>query len=343
MAFQNCGASNFSTDDVETPSVAAGTPRPTEPDGNHNDVIQITIPAQPYDKLSQSPIFKLADKISVGTLSYANLKLYTPQYPLYSDGAGKRRWIYLPEGTSIDTSDPDAWVFPQGAILYKEFSVGGKKVETRVFEKVTNQTGFAGWRASVYVWLSSQTDADLLKVDNFYSQTDVEKEPYQARIVANRYKMVNMSQCTTCHSTARDISQGFSYLQLSDATKSINVFSLADLGYFSNPFTRLDMIPGTDKERAAIGYIQSNCATCHSGTGPGPHNFKHRSTIQSLADEPIIKSIGASSGLVTFGNPSASRLYMRMDNGTMPKVTLYTKDSIGLQALNDWIMNSVMP
>ena len=39
---------------------------------------------------------------------------FSPQYPLWSDGATKRRWIHLPPGTLIDASDPDAWDFPVG-------------------------------------------------------------------------------------------------------------------------------------------------------------------------------------------------------------------------------------
>ncbi len=31
---------------------------------------------------------------------------YSPQYPLWSDGALKRRWISLPLGTTIDASNP---------------------------------------------------------------------------------------------------------------------------------------------------------------------------------------------------------------------------------------------
>jgi len=44
---------------------------------------------------------------------------FAPQYPLWTDGAAKRRWISLPPGTSIDGSDPDAWVFPTGTRLWK--------------------------------------------------------------------------------------------------------------------------------------------------------------------------------------------------------------------------------
>ena len=32
---------------------------------------------------------------------------YSPQCPLWSDGAAKRRWIFLPAGASIDTADPE--------------------------------------------------------------------------------------------------------------------------------------------------------------------------------------------------------------------------------------------
>src|ERR1043165_6412078 len=55
---------------------------------------------------------------------------FSPQYPLWSDGAHKRRWIYLPPGTAIDASRLDAWEFPIGTRLWKEFSLGGP-IETR--------------------------------------------------------------------------------------------------------------------------------------------------------------------------------------------------------------------
>ena len=42
---------------------------------------------------------------------------FSPQYPLWTDGATKRRWISLPPGTAIDGSNPDNWVFPIGTRL----------------------------------------------------------------------------------------------------------------------------------------------------------------------------------------------------------------------------------
>jgi hypothetical protein len=63
---------------------------------------------------------------------------FAPQYPLWSDGATKRRWISLPPGAAIDGSDPDAWIFPVGTRLWKEFSFNGQKVETRYLERRTD-------------------------------------------------------------------------------------------------------------------------------------------------------------------------------------------------------------
>jgi hypothetical protein len=31
---------------------------------------------------------------------------FSPQYPPWADGAARARWIFLPEGSSIDTNDP---------------------------------------------------------------------------------------------------------------------------------------------------------------------------------------------------------------------------------------------
>ena len=59
---------------------------------------------------------------------------YSPQYPLWTDGAAKRRWIHLPAGKFIDARKPDAWEFPVGTKLWKEFSFG-RRVETRYIER----------------------------------------------------------------------------------------------------------------------------------------------------------------------------------------------------------------
>ena len=82
---------------------------------------------------------------------------FSPQYPLWTDGAAKRRWVYLPAGTTIDASNPRQWEFPVGTRFWKEFSFAGRRVETRVLWKTSD----AGWLAGSYVWNKDGTDAVL--------------------------------------------------------------------------------------------------------------------------------------------------------------------------------------
>jgi mono/diheme cytochrome c family protein len=119
---------------------------------------------------------------------------FAPQYPLWTDGATKRRWIWLPPGTQIDASDPDAWVFPAGTRLWKEFAFDGRAVETRLAERLGDGT----WRYAAYVWTADGEDA----------------------IVALRgatvgdHEVPSAGDCLLCHDTSRAPVLGFSAVQL---------------------------------------------------------------------------------------------------------------------------------
>ncbi|MEW5919279.1 MAG: hypothetical protein AB1762_22950, partial [Gemmatimonadota bacterium] len=117
------------------------------PNGTHLTREPQALPA----RLSETGLY-LAD----GSIDPRN-RPFVPVYPLWTDGAAKKRWIRLPEGTRIDVSDIDAWRFPPGTILWKEFSWRGRKVETRMVRiEADSQVTFAS-----YVWNDSQTEAVL--------------------------------------------------------------------------------------------------------------------------------------------------------------------------------------
>src|SRR5688572_29616855 len=52
-------------------------------------------------------------------------RTFSPQYPLWSDGATKRRWVRLPEGSRINVADLANWELPVGTKFWKEFSFNG--------------------------------------------------------------------------------------------------------------------------------------------------------------------------------------------------------------------------
>src|SRR6476659_1959473 len=85
--------------------------------------------------LSQTGLF------AGGTTVDPRNRPYSPQYPLWTDGAVKARWIRLPDGAAIDARDEDQWRFPVGTKFWKEFSFGGRRVETRFL-----------WRARADTW-----------------------------------------------------------------------------------------------------------------------------------------------------------------------------------------------
>ena len=188
---------------------------------------------------------------------------FSPQYPLWSDGANKRRWIYLPPGTAIDASRPDAWEFPPGTRLWKEFSLTGP-VETRFIERLPDGT----WRYAAYVWNEERTDATLAP-----------SEGIAALPTHDGYSIPSESDCRACHESAAVPVLGFSALQLSsdrdslaphaDALTDIDLGGLVARGLIKNlppGSTRPRIDASWQIERASLGYLHGNCGHCHNET-----------------------------------------------------------------------------
>ncbi len=64
---------------------------------------------------------------------------FEPAHVLWADGADKRRFLKLPPGTQIDTSDMDHWQFPVGTKVFKEFALNGQRLETRMIERAAKR------------------------------------------------------------------------------------------------------------------------------------------------------------------------------------------------------------
>ena len=135
----------------------------------------------------------LYDDISQDSIA-AHARPFAPQYELWSDGAGKRRWIYLPPGCPIDTSDMDSWVLPVGTRLWKEFSVGATRIETRLIHRYgEGPSDF--WYAS-YAWDAGLTEAQHVPVgvpDAMGTTHDIPGE----------------GQCFQCHAGSPAVALGF--------------------------------------------------------------------------------------------------------------------------------------
>lgn len=197
---------------------------------------------------------------------------YTPQYPLWSDGARKARWIRLPAGRAIDASDPDAWRFPAGTRLWKEFSLGGRRVETRYM--ALGRDG--GWTYATYRWLPDGSDAERVPERGLRGVAELAP--------GVRHDLPGVGDCRACHEGGPTPVLGFSALQLSPdrdplaphaeppAAGDVDLPALARTGRLRGlPRDLLARPPRiaapTPRARAALGYLHANCSSCHDARG----------------------------------------------------------------------------
>ena len=218
-------------------------------------------------KLSQSCLYI---NFSLKIISPKLIK-FTPNYQLWSDGSNKSRWIYLPENSKIDTSNPDRWKFPVGTQIFKEFRQlpSGLKqeiiVETRHLQKIKTGFGIKSWKLSTYLWNSQQTEAYLsLGVKN---------------VLNTDHDIPVQQDCIDCHKGNIDIVLGFDAIQLSDKQglysfghgpkrniKEWTLQSLLSKKRLSH-YIAMPTLPGNEIEQKALGYLHANCGNCHNELG----------------------------------------------------------------------------
>lgn len=237
---------------------------------------------------------------------------FSPQYPLWSDGAAKRRWIWLPPGSSIDASQPDAWEFPVGTRLWKEFAQGCA-LETRYLERGTD----GGWRFGSYVWNADGSDAVLAPAAGVRSMP-------AANAPGAHYAIPSEDDCRACHEGAPVAVLGFSALQLSpdrdplaphadQADGSVDLRQLVARGLLRNlPAELLNHPPriaaASPAERAALGYLHGNCGNCHNDEGPlAVLDMTLAQRVAAPAPDAVLRSIvGVQSQFVPAGAPAGA-------------------------------------
>ena len=290
----------------------------------------------------------------------AGVLTFSPQYPLWSDGATKRRWIALPPGTFIDASRPDAWEFPRGTRLWKEFSVG-RRVETRLIERLQD----GSWRFAAYVWNDAGTDATLASADGTVLKVTSER----------RYTVPSRYDCLACHDGAPVPVLGFSALQLSpdrdplaphaEPPNGVDLRALTARGWLKNLPPQLlkqpPRIAGAPVERAALGYLHGNCGHCHSKPDETGASVPVGVLLAQSAAEPnsaadVLRSLGSASRFRTAGVSNAAhivvpgssrssvlslRMRSRDPRVQMPPLGTDIADSEALALIERWIDHSL--
>lgn len=321
-------------------------------------------PALP-DRLSETGILTVqgpGSKVQGSGSAVQGPRPFSPQYPLWTDGAAKQRWVYLPEGTTIDASNPDRWVFPDGTKFWKDFSFGGRKVETRMLWKHDGE-----WQFATYAWNEEQTDALLVPEGGL--TTTVEVAPGKPHRIPSRI------DCRACHVSDRAEVLGFDALQLSPdrdphalhadplTPEMVTLRTLLDEGRLAGApddwRTTPPRITAADAEtRTLLGYLSTNCGSCHNKSSDiATLNFdlKASSTTEPCA-APLTTAIDRPSRWtppnVSFddarriapGRPDLSTMLARMrsrrPSSQMPPLGTAVADAEAIALLTRWIERS---
>jgi mono/diheme cytochrome c family protein len=287
------------------------------------------------------------------------VRQFSPQYPLWSDGAAKARWVYLPAGAAIDATDGADWVFPVGTKFWKEFTFNGRKVETRFIWRAAADR----WIFASYAWHEEQTDAVLAPTGGI---------PGAAELTGGkRHDIPGQTDCQACHGTTQFGPLGFNALQLSTdrdpnaihgeplAPGMITLATLEAEKRLSPSRPELVAAPpritaGSPRTRAVLGYLAANCGTCHNPNGgtsfTGP-SLKHSDIFDG--DDVVARMLqyatswqvpGQPEGATRMLNaavPDASAILARMrsrrPSSQMPPLGTQLRDDKAIAAIEQWI------
>jgi cytochrome c553 len=292
------------------------------------------------------------------------VRQFSPQYPLWTDGATKARWIYLPPGTSIDTTVPGDWAFPVGTRFWKEFTFNGRKVETRFIWRASNDQ----WIFASYAWNEEQTDAVLVPAEGLPGVADVAP--------GRRHTIPGVADCRACHGTSRPGPLGFNALQLSTdrdpnaihgeplAPGMMTLATLVNEGRLSPARPELAANPpridaSSPATRSVLGYFAGNCGMCHNRSGEttfdGP-SLKHSDVLNG--DDVAAKLLGyattwqvpgqpeGASRMLNAAVPDASAMLARMrsrrPSSQMPPLGTVLRDDQAIAAIEKWIATDLV-
>ncbi len=280
------------------------------------------------------------------------VRAYAPSYQLWTDGAAKQRYVWLPPGTKVDVSDPDEWVYPVGTRFWKEFYVGPvgdqKLGETRYFLKSE-----AGWLYTAYVWSDD-------------GQTARQENAGVDDLFGTGHSVPSREQCKACHEGRGDLILGWDFVMLAEGASDLTARDLADEELLSGlDASLLNLsIPGDEVERPALGYLHANCGvSCHNTTtfaAANPSGLYLRLNVDEMSD---VHTTAAAGGINHEPSPNAdysqlpepdldyfdfrpldperslvlARMNYRGSGSAMPPLGTHVVDPTGIELIRAWI------
>lgn len=318
-------------------------------------VVRAPAPHAVPKKLSETHLFRNLSTLKTSS----SLVPYAIRSPLWSDGAVKERWAYVPPGTTATMTASGEVTLPVGSMLIKHFAlppaaqpVGGRtrNLETRVLVVGTDTT-----YGVTYRWNSQGTDADL--VVEGVDETIADMTPAESRT----WHFPSTGECWSCHRPENRV-LAFRGEQLNfplpggaeqlASLAAQGVFDAASIGSSPAPLAS-PSDPAASIEDRASAYLAANCSPCHhpgasylGGTtwnalpnvAPGsrglvnaPHHNYPMASAFGLPNAPLVAP----------GNPNGSILMRRIKSTDpdlrMPALGRTKVDPVAETVLDAWI------
>ncbi len=275
------------------------------------------------------------------------MQAFTPRFQLWSDGADKSRWVYLPECAVINTSDMNDWEVPVGTRLFKEFVVEGTRIETRLITR--SGAGPNDFIFASYVWNEDESEASLVDVNGLTNAK------------GTAHDIPSEDACRRCHGSHAAFggrpsrALGLSAVQLSHDNGGLSLDSLANEGRLSAPAATAIEVPGDANAQAALGYLHANCGHCHNSTsdrvkqvdldlwlGAAHDSVESTAAFLSAVGKPNqLFNDQHVTGRIVAGDPSESAVSYRMgqrgNNAQMPPIASEVVDTAGRNLVDTWI------
>lgn len=325
-------------------------------------------PSAGFD-LNSLPLERLSDyQLFEGPLSGQQAGEYLLPYdlntPLFTDYAGKARFIYIPPGEKIVYEDEASMDFPVGTLLFKTFyyynderdpSLGHYNIETRVLARLETE-----WKAYSYIWNAEQSDAVYRVTGGPVPISWIQQDGTTRDIV---YLIPNQVECQNCHQIGdplfplgakpRNLNKDHDY----DGTVMNQLEMLEEKGWLigAPPATSVPPLPVWNDpatgslERRARAYLDVNCAHCHRPEGDADNsglflNFENENTTALGFCKPPVAAGGGSGGFqfgIVPGKPDSSILVFRMASDEldirMPEAGRTITHVEGVELIEAWI------
>lgn len=270
----------------------------------------------------------------------AGVTPYRLQTPLWSDGAEKLRFVYVPKGAKAQAQGEGLLNLPVGSALVKTFKLEGRLIETRVLLHRAD-----GWVALPYQWNREQTEARLALAGARLDLTTPQG-------MAISYAIPNKNQCKECHQQKDAVTPIGPKARNLSAAWLESFYKAGKLEAVPKVTARVPLWEDRAKLAAAPvarGWLDSNCAHCHNPVGSASNSgldlrWEQGDPVKfGVLKRPV--AAGRGSGGLEFdvmpGHPDKSIMLYRMgslEGGiSMPEVGRSSLDPDGMAAVTRWI------